>query len=207
MQQSIELRQFTDALNFPEDENKRSRFVETIISPFKFVLVMGLSGTGKSTFLSHYRGKKNWTHTLWNRDTIFDMMWNDGTRVDNFYGKIDKFEADILPELFVQPYHHVIVESWARMQSVRKRYMSYFPKGIGQSAILVFDGPPELIIKRNLEKGNDVKFNKSPEDLKLFLKLKHETTQWPTFQEGYDRIYYINTFGKAGEEYLLQRLR
>jgi hypothetical protein len=206
MIQSFESRQFTNAFDFPESEKERKHFVHKILEPFKFVLIMGLSGSGKSTFLTYYQGRPNWSHTLWNRDTIFDMMWNDGTRLDNFYGKIDKFEADIFPELFDKPYHNVIIEGWNRMRSGRKKYLSMLPQGYNNVAVLVFDGPLDLMMERNIAKGNHLKYGKSEEDLRFFLRDRQDSTQWPVFSEGWSKIYYINTFGQAGAEYLLPRL-
>jgi adenylate kinase len=206
MLQFIESRQHTRAFDLPEEPEKIPLFVNNLFQDFKLILIMGISGTGKSTLLSHYKGLPSWTYTLWNRDTIFKMLWNDGSRDESFYKKIDKFESDVFPELILRPYHQVIVESWARLPNVRARYLTYLPKGMGRSQIVVMDGPVDKIVERNIQVKNHEKFLKDEVDLKFFLEEKYHTTHWPKFSEGWDVITYINTFGEVGREHLLARL-
>jgi adenylate kinase len=204
--QPIETREHSRAFDLPSTPEKIPQFISSILQGYKLVLVMGISGTGKTSLLKNYKGLPSWTHTLWNRDTIFDMMWNDGTRDESFYKKIDKFEADIFPELVMKPYHQVIVETWARFPSSRSRYLSFCPKGLGRTQIIVMDGPLNLIVDRNIRAKNHEKFNKSELDLKLFLQEKYRGIYWPTFKEGWNTITYINTFGEEGRKYLQARL-
>lgn len=201
MMETIEPREFSEAYNFPRQEDKREAFVTNLIQPFKLVLLMGLSSTGKSTFLSYCKPKSNWTLSVWNRDVVLDQLFPSGNRIEKFYNYVDKFEKKALPEILEQNYRQLIVEGWMRMESRRTRYLSYAPSQ--KTACVVFDGPPELIAQRCVESGE---FPQDDFDLKEMIKEKHETIQWPTFEEGFNKIIYINTFEAEGHKYLQNRL-
>jgi predicted kinase len=201
--ETIDQRENTKAFTAPNNEEAQERMAQRLLAPYKFVMFMGLSGTGKSTFLEAYEPRPNWTLTKWNRDTIMDMIFTDGTRVDKYYNYLDQYEKKQFSELFHREHHQIVVEGWNRMPSRRKKYLSYMPKGGGRSAIFVFDGPTDRIIKRNQVSG---RLNLGQDEIPLFLKDKHASTVWPTFDEGWTHIFYINTFGCQGAEYLRERL-
>lgn len=203
MDEFIPYRDFTNAFAVPDD--KLTRFVSALLSKYKLTVTVGISGTGKSTFLNHFESGPNWTHTIWERDKILEMLFSDGRRPDNFYGYLDRFEADILPPTLLIDYHRLIVSGWNRMPRSRARYLSYLPKGLGRTCCLVFDGPIDLIIERNLKHNLD-RFGRGKEDLALFLRQQYLNIQWPKFSEGFHDIFYINTFGAAGEKYLSEIL-
>ena len=195
--------EYTKAITIPDDPKIRKTLVDKLLAPYKFSMLMGLSCCGKSTFLDSYTGRVNWSLTKWNRDNVFNMVFQDGTRVEKFYGYMNEFEGRLFPELFNRDTHQVVVEGWNLVPSGRTRYMNYFTKSLGRSAIFVFDGPVEEIVKRNQE----AKRLYIPEnEVEIFIRNKYNGTVWPTFDEGWDDIYYINTFGGRGTRYLQKKL-
>lgn len=201
--QEIEMRDATSAYNLPDDPKNQRILANNIIAPYRFVMLMGLSSCGKSTFLNAYTGRKGWSLTKWNRDNIFDMVFQDGTRVDKYYGYVTELESKLFPELYIRERHQIVVEGWNRKLQGRKRYLNYITKGMGRTAVIVFDGPIEKIVNRNLASGH---VNLSGQELPIFLKDQHRGIQWPKFEEGWDSIYYINSFGAPGTTYLKDRL-
>lgn len=201
--ETIDQRENTKAFTLPDGPEAQKAMTRRLLSPYKFVMLMGLSGTGKSTFLESYEARPHWTLTKWNRDTIMDMLFTDGTRVEKYYNYLDQYEEKQFTELFHRENHQIVVEGWNRMASRRRKYLSYMPEGSGRSAIFVFDGPIDRIIKRNQVSG---RLNLGQDEVPLFLKDKHTSTKWPTFDEGWTHIFYINTFGSQGVEYLRERL-
>lgn len=199
----IEQRENTGAYTLPTKVEDRQIFINQLLQPFRFVMLMGLSCTGKSSFLDAYEGRDGWSLTRWNRDTILDMVFQDGVRVDKHYQYLNRFESDLFPDLFVRERHQVIVEGWNRLPSTRMRYLNMFPQPMGACAILVFDGPISEIIHRNKVAN---KLNLSETELPIYLEEKHSTIVWPKFEEGWDGIYYINTFEGMGARYLQERL-
>lgn len=199
----IPYRDCTNAFNLPPEE-KMTAFVSSLLNKYKLTVTVGISGTGKTSFLNHFQPSPNWTRTLWERDKIFELLFNDGRRPESYYGSIDKFENDILPKVIIEDYHRVIVSGWNRMPRSRARYLSHIPKGLGRTCCLVFDGPIDRIVERNIE-HNLERFGRSKEDLSWFLRQQHSTIQWPTHSEGFTDIIYINTFGEEGAEYLSEQ--
>lgn len=199
----METREATRAFTLPDHPEKKKEFVNMIMKPYRLVLLMGLSSTGKSSFLNAYEGRPGWSLTRWNRDNIIDMFFDDGTRVEKFYNYVDELEGKLFPKLFVRECHQVAVEGWNRLPNSRSRYMNYMPQRMGRKAVFVFDGPIEEIIKRNQLRGS---LDLSDEELPLFLQEQHEGIVWPTFDEGWNDIFYINTFGGRGATYLKERV-
>jgi len=201
--EEAELRECSELYNMPEEPANKTILANHLMAPYRFVMIMGLSSTGKSTFLDAYTGRKGWGLTKWNRDNVMDMVFQDGTRVDKFYGYLAEFEGRLFDKLFVRERHQVVVEGWNTLPRLRRRYLNYMPETIGRSAIFVFDGPVEEIIKRNVASN---KINLSRQELPLFLKNRYNSIVWPTFSEGWNDIYYINTFGARGTTYLKDKL-
>jgi hypothetical protein len=227
----IQQRDCDDAIVVPENPESFEKIYKQILRPRKqnyepivgksnpnrksgiqylrngFVMVAGLSCTGKSTFLKHYENHKNWDLTVWDRDKIFNMLFQSGRRPRDYYGKIQNLEKDIFPDLLDMDFHQVILEGWYRKKggrSGRKRWLNFindFDK-IGKT-IIVFDGPVENILMRT--KAED-RLNMSDEELEMTIKEKHNTFDWPTYDEGWDHIYYATTFGKTGAKYLRSRV-
>lgn len=205
MIKSIEYRDFSHALNLEDGEDKLNhKIAKHILSRHKFVLLMGFSETGKSTFMKYAKPRKNWNLSTWNRDNIMRPLFPDGNRIEKFYNYVDRFEDKALFEILQQPYRQLIVEGWNRMESRRRRYLGLAQQAGAEAACVVFDGPVERIIERCKESD---KFGISGFELETFVKEKLESTKWPTFDEGWDKIYYLNTFGEEGAKYLSSILR
>lgn len=200
--ESIEPREFSGAYSLPNKEKKRRLFIKNLLEDYKLVLLMGFSGTGKTTFLkSCTPPKPKWTQTKWNRDPIMNQLFPDGNRIDKFHNYIQTFEKNIIPKLLDRDYRQVVIENWGRFPKSRGHF--YHLAEDYPTACFVFDGPDDRIIQR-CKDGN--KFDKSGKDLELWLQNKINAIEWPTFDEGWDDIIYINTFGQAGNEYLKERL-
>lgn len=191
------------AYQMPTEGPDLEKFASNLCEPFRFILLMGLSCTGKSSFMDAYDGRDGWTMTQWNRDNIWDMWFTDGTRVDKMYNDIDNFEDQFLPRLFDRQQHQVIVEGWNRMPNKRSRYLNLFPEAMGRTACIVFDGPTDLILERNLDAQ---KLNMPDYEIEERIPDLHQNTVWPTFDEGWNRIYYVTTFGRKGVKYLKERV-
>lgn len=203
----IEQRDSTKGVNFPQKPEKIHELHKKIVWPYDFIMMMGLSCTGKSSFLNrnNYKTKKNWDATIWGRDIIFDSLFLSGRRPNKTYGKINKFERDVLPEKIERDYHQVIIEGWNRKQRGRNRYLNFIHNHDTVSkVILVFDGPIDSILRRT--KLED-RFDKSEDQLEVFIKEQHKTTEWPTWDEGWDDIFYVNSFDETGAKYLRRRLK
>jgi hypothetical protein len=202
---SIEYVECTDAYNLP-DGDKVAPFLTRLLKPYKYILAVGISGTGKSSTLSHYEGQINRPLTRWNRSTIWEMIDIHGGRDDALWGDIDNFERAIFPKIFEKVDTQIIVENWGRTPQGRKKYLNLMPKGLGNTLCLVFDGPIDLIVKRTIEAGNHTKFGKSEEDIDLYLRQLYDGFKWPSFMEGWTSIIYLNTFGEEGEKYLARKV-
>lgn len=202
--EQIETRDFTHAFNMPVSDEKREAFVRSICVPYKLIMVSGFSGTGKSTFLRYLKPDKNMTLSLWSRDIVMDSLFPDRNRIDKFYNYLSGLENKIIPELLDQLYRQVAVEGWYRTKRERGRYVTWAQAAKAKSAILVFDGPVDRIIQRC---ARSQRFMLKGRDLEFFIEQKMQTHVWPTHDEGFNDIIYINTFGKEGEEWLADRLR
>jgi len=203
---SVDAVEATEGYSLPDPE-KIGKFLTQLLKPYKYILAIGISGTGKSSTLDHYKGRPNGSLTRWNRDLIWDMIDNSGAREDSMWGDLDNLERSIFPKILMKPESQLIVENWGRTRHGRKKYYELMHKGLGNTLCLVFDGPIDLIIERNIQVGNHIKFGKSEDDLRMYLKDLYNGFKWPTFGEGWTSIIYLNTFGKDGEDYLSRRLR
>lgn len=176
----------------------QKKFVNSLIEPFRYVLLIGLSCTGKSTFLSMCEPRPNWTITTWDRDHLWSMIFQDNRRVDKYYNYMDQFEEKLFTDLFHRDKHQIIVEGWMSTKGKRTRYLSHMPENLGRTAAFIFDGPTDDIIERVKEKQV---LNMPDDEVGLFLKNKKEDFEWPSHDEDFHSIYYINTFGTKGAQY------
>lgn len=181
----------------------QEKFVRKLIEPFRYVFLIGLSCTGKSTFLSKCTPRPNWTLTKWDRDNIWSMIFQDNRRVDKYYNYMDQFEEKLFSRLFDREKHQIVVEGWMSTKGKRTRYASFMPKNLGRIGVFVFDGPTEEIVER--AKSKDV-LDLPEDEVGLFLKSKKEDFEWPSHDEGFHSIYYINTFGQTGARYFREVL-
>lgn len=200
--ETIETRDYTSAYKLPNTMKQRRSFIRNLIDGYKFVLLMGFSGTGKTTFLESCEPPQpNWTQSKWNRDPIMDQLFPNGKRIEKFHNYAQQFEKNVIPKLLDQERRQVVVENWARFPKSRAHF--YHLADTYPTALFVFDGPDERIIERCKKSG---KFDKEGKDLEMWLQQKLDAITWPTFDEGWDDIVYISTFGEAGVEYFKERL-
>lgn len=202
MDEIIEPRLCSGAFNLPEDNEKAAGLVSNLLRPYSFAMVMGLSCTGKTALLRLYKPLPNWTVTRWDRDVIMNMIFPDGFRDDKYYSYINSLESDVLPELSLRDQHQTLVKGWNRTAPGRRRYLSYAK--VGKRACIVMDGPTEELVKR--AKAKNVFPRMTDAEVELFIEQKHASTVWPNFGEGWTDIFYVNTFGKDGVDYLNERL-
>lgn len=198
----IEPRYFTMKLNFPRVKQDRQRFVNGLLGQHKMVVLMGMPGTGKSTLLSYYDGKPDWTLTKWDREPIFEMIFAGGERDEKYNSYVQTMEKKLFTDLLKKDYHQTVIDGWHRLPNSRTWLPAVNPyQGV---ALVVLDGPTEKIVER-CSKMKKYK-HMTRDDLTLWVEQLHETMVWPTFDEGFHSVFYVNTFGKEGAEYLNYRL-
>lgn len=188
----------TDKQKREQVEKYRKIICNKLMGASRLVFFIGLSCTGKTTIMNFYNGRENWSVTKWDRDNIMDMLF-DQRYVPKFYGDIKSFEDEVFPKLFERNQHQVLIEGWFRTKQERSRVLNYMPENLGRTCAIVLDGPPDRIAERCIKEGA---LDKPDSEVKNFIKTRHNNYQWPTYDEGFDMIYYLNTFGKIGEDYL-----
>ncbi|MBF84818.1 MAG: hypothetical protein CL489_10195 [Acidobacteria bacterium] len=172
-------------------------YLNQLLSKYKFILAMGTHASGKTTLMSRYKGKPNGTLSYWRREPILKMLEFHGQPDPRFFNSIKKFEDDIIPELIDKTFNTVVVESWATVRSTRNHFLKFADNL--KTCCLVFDGPTDLIVQRAIK---DNKLGYGDREMQVFIEDQQYKTIWPTFEEGWNDIYYVNTFGKAGQDYL-----
>ena len=185
-------------------------YIRTVIEHFSLVLVMGYSCTGKtSTITEALVDFYSRPVIYWNRQKILDMLfYNRVIENDSIHGVIGKAEMEMIEYQYSRtPRCRVVLDGWYRMESNRR--MSHKCLGISgisqPSAVLVFDGPQHLIAQRI---RNDPRYvHMIDAEIELDVRDKIKTTSWPTLNEGWDHIIYVNTFGEEGAQYLQNTLR
>jgi hypothetical protein len=202
---SVDSVECTDVYSMPEDDAKYSRFVNHLLKSFKFVMITGLVGTGKSKFIESYQPIER-SVTLWNRDTIWNMIDSSGAREESYWGAIDNLERELFPKIALKHDSQIIIKYMGRTTGGRRKYLNMLPPGIGYKACLVFDGPIDRVIFRNISEHTHTDLNMSEEDFEIHIRKQYFEFQWPKFSEGWDAIYYINTFGEDGERYLSRKI-
>jgi hypothetical protein len=202
---SVDSVECTDVFSVPDDEVKYSRFVNHILKNFKFVMVTGLMGTGKEKFISLY-APIDISLTLWDRDVIWKMIDSSGAREESYWGAIENLEREVFPKVALKHDSQILLKYMGRTSGGRRKYLNILPPGIGYKACLVFDGPIDRVLFRNISEHNHIALNMSEEDFELHLRKQYNDFQWPKFSEGWDAIYYINTFGEDGERYLSRKI-
>lgn len=204
MRESIEPRYYSGFFQLPKKPKHRQVFVNTLLKPYKFVVLMGMPGTGKTTFAKSYNPPHEETLTIWNREPIFRMIFTGGERDEKYNSYLQTMEADLIGDLLKRDDHKVIIDGWNRMPSGRKVYRSLFPENLGKTLCVVFDGPTGEILRRvdNMEKYSMM----DATDRQMFVEDKHSTMVFPKPKEGWHDIFYINTFDDKGVEYLKPRL-
>jgi hypothetical protein len=203
---SVDIVESTEAYNLPKDKQHAGIFLTRLLKPYKYVLAIGISGTGKSSTLDMYKGQFDKPLTRWNRDVLWDMIDPTGGRDDDLWGDIDNFERAVFPKIFRKHDSQVVIENWGRTSQGRKKYLNLMERGLGNTLCLVFDGPIDLIVQRNIASKNHEKFGKSEDDLELYLRQLYQDFKWPRFREGWTSIIYLNTFGEEGASYMSRKV-
>lgn len=208
--EELESREYDRKFNWPDEpigelslEETRAVFTRNLIQPFRYVFLIGLSCTGKSSFMEAYPGRRNWTVTKWDRDQIMDMIFDDGRRVDKYHQYCDALEKRLFKDLFERTKHQILIESWMSTKGTRTKYMNYMPSNIGRVCAVVFDGPTDKIVERVKENGV---IDKPEKEIGMFIEEKHKAFEWPEHDEGINKIFYINTFGAKGTQYFSEVL-
>jgi hypothetical protein len=174
-------------------------FFKQLLGDYKLVVAMGMPCTGKTTSLQSYQSDDGCV-TIWNRQHVFDMLFIGGERDEKYNSHIQAFEARAFPSLLERPHHQVFVDGWHRLPSSRKKLLGYLEQGAGKTCAICFDGPSDQIVARMTE---DSRYEHlAPFEIKEMVSRFKETTVWPTFSEGFDDIYWLNTFGEDGSNVL-----
>lgn len=177
------------------DHQYFAKLAQQMLSPFKLAVAIGLPGCGKTTFFDSFVNKDG-CHTHWNRQPIFGMLFKGGERDEKYNSHIAEFEANIFPSLLARPAHQLLVDGLNRMPSSRQKILGCLELGMGKTIAVCFDGPPEEIVGRMLQEPRYSAY--TPFELEDMVAQYQDTIIWPKYQEGFDEIYYLNTFGESG---------
>ena len=200
----MDYRECNDAYNINADYRNVKSIVSEIIKEAGFVSFVGPNCTGKSRMKAYVRKMlelRGCSVTDWDRDSLYNLLIANGDFPQSLHNVVYQFEMQVFEKLYrVYPDHTVLYEGTGIRPRWRPNYGLTFGK---KSVCLVFDGPLKSIVDR-FEKSDDYywKDYKSREDFSLDVNSQQLRYQWPTSKEGWDRIYYINTFGEEGENYL-----
>lgn len=173
------------------------RYLSQLLWKYKFILAVGAHCTGKTQLLGEFIEEPNWTNTKWSRQPILEMLFSDGVVDPKFFSHIAAFEQSFMPDLTNRTLHRIIVESWGTAPSTRRKWLDLV--GNAKTCCLVFDGPTDMIASRALSQN---RLNLDKVEMKHFIEEQKLKTTWPTFEEGWNDIIYVNTFGERGIEYL-----
>jgi hypothetical protein len=188
----------TDLLDFSNiAEIPTQKALERLLSGFDMVCFGGPMAGGKSFSLACY-DPRDYRVTRWRRQGIYEMVRDDGHVDDRFHGAINKLEDTIIPELILDVGSKVVIEGYFRYERNRKRALKW--AGNHRSAIIIFDGPDEVLLDRAVKT-----YNKSREDLEWDLKVFRDTFSHPSFNEGWTSIYYATTCGQSGVDHLTNK--
>lgn len=171
-----------------------------LLQSYKLIVLVGLPCTGKTTLVNAAEVEGCLTH--WNRQTIFEMLFRGGERDEKYNTDIAEFEGELIPKLIMREHHTVVIDGYNRMPTARRRQLGFVPSGLGRTAAICFDGPPQEIVARML---TDERYSHmSGFEIEEWVKQMHQTTVWPTYDEGFNDIWYVNTFGESGLKMLQQ---
>lgn len=193
----------SDLFNFPKDSRRQNQFLRTLLGNSQYICICGVSGVGKTYLTQHY-SRSSGTLSKWRRDVIFKMLWHEGQYDPKFNNYIKEFEAKAFQKIMESSTHQLIYETWGRTKTSRNSFFTKNQMDLFDSICIVLDGPVDKIFERN--EGKKLPFLLE-EERKEFLEVQQKNFLWPSFEEGWKKIYYINTFGKEGESYLKERLR
>jgi hypothetical protein len=173
--------------------------VQQLLGRYRLVVTIGLPGTGKTTFLDSYKSNDG-THSHWNRQTIFQMLFKQNERDEKYNSYIAEFEANLFPSLLGRESHQLLIDGLNRMPSARQKILKCMPEGLGGAVALCFDGPPQEIVGRMVEEPRYEHL--APFEVQEMVTRMQETIVWPKYSEGFEDIYYVNTFGESGLQML-----
>ena len=192
-------REFTNVVGLPDDQFDRPMLLRSLFADHKYIIMVGLPCTGKSFVIQDYDHPDKHI-TKWSRQPIFDMLFSNGERDEKFNSNVAKFEGEVIPALIERQYHQVIVDGWNRTKGGRAQLIGLMPQNRGSILCVVCDGPQKTIVKRMMQ---DPRYAlRTQADIEDWVKHLYESTQWPSFKEGFDQIVYLNTFGTEGVDYL-----
>lgn len=181
------------------DPSRIADFLSMTLPKSKVILFMGLPKTGKSETMQLYQSiDQTRTVSRWSRQTIMNML---GGYEETFIKYIERFEGEILNEFLHKEWSILCYEAIARRVTDRKKLLTiakYY-----QATVLVFDGPPELISRRLKEAiRNGEKWTVTEDEVDTWVKDQWKSAVWPDHSEGWHSIYYVNTFGQEGRDWL-----
>lgn len=196
----VEYRECSDALTFDKFDKQRSAVISKLVLKFDFISLIGPHFTGKTTFADRLR-QHDPCFMFWDRQKISGMVASGlGNIPERIHGALNKQEEFIFKEMWKElPDHKIMIEQLGGTKGRRKNYGAMHGKS---SCLLVFDVPYTEQLKRYWN-TNDIWWQRfSSFDAELYLSKQSERFVWPKFDEGWDKIYYINTCGDDGVEYL-----
>ena len=147
----------------------------------KLIILVGIPGSGKSTYANKYLRKKN-TLVL-SSDSIRKQVFGDANAQYNnklIFSILFKRARSKLKQGL-----NVVIDATNISSSIRKETLSYFADLDLQKIATVFNAPIEVCISRDKNRTRS-----AGEQVVLKLAGKYEP---PTTEEGFDEIKIINT--------------
>ena len=197
----LPVRECTDVFDFTDLTQEAMAWkINNMFGDFKILLVMGLAKSGKSTLMAAIEPIDEMrTVAKWSRAPIMQML---GKYEPKYNHQIQKMEDELFPDFIRKDWSVLCIESFGRRVSERKRIIklaSSYP-----CAVVVLDGQPVDLahrLKVAIRLG-DESWGMIEEEADQWMKDQWLSTVWPTFEEGWKSIFYVNTFGKEGNEWL-----
>lgn len=167
---------------------------------YKILLIMGLAKSGKSTLMGAIQpmdlmrvvGK-------WSRTPIMNML---GKYEPKYNNPIQRLEDELFKDFIRRDWSVLCIESFGRRISDRKRIInlaSAYP-----CAVVVLDGQPTWLAQRLkvcINSGDNA-WDMLDTEVDTWMRDQFFSTTWPTFDEGWKSIFYVNTFGEEGNAWL-----
>jgi energy-coupling factor transporter ATP-binding protein EcfA2 len=193
-----------DAFNVDFDYRRSMSVIKKIIEDAGFISFIGPNCTGKSklrAFIRQLIETRGNPLTDWDRDDLYNLLITNGDFPQSLHNAVYNFEAQVFEKLYrVYSDHVVLYETVGGRPRWRPNYGQTFGR---KSVCLVFDAPLSAIVER-FESAQDYYWSqyKTTEEFKMDIEKQQRQYEWPSTKEGWDRIYYINTFGSVGESFL-----
>lgn len=156
----------------------------------RLILMVGIPGSGKSTWLANHEQALNPKHTIISRDVIRFALVKEG---EEYFSKEKEVWAEYVTlakksltenEDTVLDATHLNEASRGKIMRELKDYL----KGVSIEAVVMLPGLKTAIAQNDMREGR----SHVPESV---IKRMNSSFTIPTFEEGFDRIYLVRKAG------------